>query len=157
METANEKSSRHSKITGNFGENLVCYWLSRRGYETAHVDHTGIDLISKRSKSKERLGISVKTRSKISKGKMGHLNIKVSDFKKVEDACLAFGCTPYFAIVSDCNGKISAILISLNRLKKLYPNSNKIIAFSLSDDKAEAYKNMKGVEYIEFNKTHGTW
>jgi len=40
------KSSRHSKIAGDFGETLVLYWLSKYGFECASVDHTGIDLIA---------------------------------------------------------------------------------------------------------------
>ncbi len=35
------KSSRHSKITGDFAEHLVLYWLSKYGFECAKVDHTG--------------------------------------------------------------------------------------------------------------------
>jgi hypothetical protein len=36
------KSTRHSKITGDFAEALVLYWLSRDAFECARVDHTGI-------------------------------------------------------------------------------------------------------------------
>src|SRR5262249_17028526 len=57
-----EKSSRHSKITGDFAEVLVLYWLSKYGYECAWVDHTGIDLIA--FKGSERMGISVQCRSR---------------------------------------------------------------------------------------------
>ena len=35
------KSSRHSKITGDFGETLILYWLSKYGFECALVDHSG--------------------------------------------------------------------------------------------------------------------
>ena len=42
------KSTRHSKITGNFGEALVLYLLSKFGFESANVDHTGIDIISEK-------------------------------------------------------------------------------------------------------------
>ena len=58
------KSSRHHKITGNFGEHFVLYWLSKYGFECAHVDHVGIDLIAKNPHTNERMGISVKTRSR---------------------------------------------------------------------------------------------
>ena len=56
------KSSHHSKITGNFGEYLVAYLLSRIGWEVVVVDHTGIDLIAARDG--KRIGISVKSRSR---------------------------------------------------------------------------------------------
>ena len=58
------KSSRHSKITGDFGESILLYLLSRHGFECARVDHTGIDLIARRPNSREVLGISVKSRSR---------------------------------------------------------------------------------------------
>ncbi len=33
------KSTRHSKNTGDFAENLVLYILSKHGFECANVDH----------------------------------------------------------------------------------------------------------------------
>lgn len=58
------KSSRHSKITGDFAEALVLYWLSKHGFECARVDHTGIDLIARNPHTAELMGISVKSRSR---------------------------------------------------------------------------------------------
>jgi hypothetical protein len=58
------KSSRHSKITGNFAEHFVLYWLSKYGFECAYVDHVGIDLIANNPHTSERMGISVKARSR---------------------------------------------------------------------------------------------
>lgn len=43
------KSSRHSKITGDYGEALVLYLLSKYGFECARVDHISIDLIASNS------------------------------------------------------------------------------------------------------------
>lgn len=59
-----KKSTRHSKITGDFAEAFFLYWLSKYGYECARLDHTGIDLIARRPESEEVLGISVKCRSR---------------------------------------------------------------------------------------------
>jgi Holliday junction resolvase-like predicted endonuclease len=58
------KSSRHSKIAGDFGEALVLYWLSKSGFECANVDHTGIDIISRNPTTQKLMGISVKTRTR---------------------------------------------------------------------------------------------
>lgn len=58
------KSSRHQKIIGNFGENLICNWLSWSGFEMVLVDHTGIDIIAYNPKTDQRLGISVKSRTR---------------------------------------------------------------------------------------------
>ena len=45
------KSTRHAKITGDFGEAAVLYYLSSSGFECARVDHTGIDLIARWGRS----------------------------------------------------------------------------------------------------------
>ena len=37
-----DKSSRHTKIVGDFGEQIVANWLSRSGWQVVSVDHTGI-------------------------------------------------------------------------------------------------------------------
>ena len=58
------KSSRHQKIIGNFGENLICNWLSRSGFEVTLVDHTGIDVVAYNPSTKQRLGITVKSRTR---------------------------------------------------------------------------------------------
>jgi len=52
--------SRASKQLGNFGEGLVTYNLIRKGFEVAHVDHVGADLIAERQSL--RIAVSVKTR-----------------------------------------------------------------------------------------------
>jgi Holliday junction resolvase-like predicted endonuclease len=57
------KSSRHPKIVGDLGEQLVCNWLSRSGWEVVPVDHTGIDLIAYHRKSGKRIGITVMSQS----------------------------------------------------------------------------------------------
>jgi len=58
------KSSRHSKIVGDFAESLILYWLSKSGYECARVDHTGIDIIAADKARQTRFGISVQGRSR---------------------------------------------------------------------------------------------
>ena len=49
-----DKSSRHSKITGDFAERLILYWLSKNGLECTYVDHVGIDLIAVNPRTRER-------------------------------------------------------------------------------------------------------
>ena len=86
------KSTRHSKITGDFAESLILYWLSKYGFECANVDHTGIDIIARNSITKELMGISVKSRSR-NEGKEGQfLSIPKDNFKKIDNACISFGC-----------------------------------------------------------------
>ncbi|MCJ7648285.1 MAG: hypothetical protein MUP85_06705 [Candidatus Lokiarchaeota archaeon] len=58
------KSSRHQKVIGNFGESIFCNWLSRSGFEVTIVDHTGIDIVAYNPIQGNRLGISVKSRTR---------------------------------------------------------------------------------------------
>ena len=59
------KSGYFSKIIGNFGENLVCNWLSRSGFEVALIDHTGIDVLAYQRATRERFGITVRSRTRL--------------------------------------------------------------------------------------------
>src|SRR5450759_1235279 len=95
------KSSRHSKITGNFAESLVLYWLSKYGFECALVDHTGLDVIARNRHTNELMGISVKARSRNTGTEGQYVSIPNDNFPKLGAACEAFGCSPYFALVID--------------------------------------------------------
>lgn len=115
------KSSRHSKITGDFAEHLTLYWLSKYGFECARVDHTGIDIIARNPYNKELMGISVKSRSrKPGREKRGIL-IQGDHFKKVESACETFGCKPYFSIVADIADEIRLYIVSMEKLYSMFP------------------------------------
>jgi Holliday junction resolvase-like predicted endonuclease len=84
------KSSRHSKITGDFGEALVLYWLSKHGFECARIDHTGIDLIARNPHTSEVMGISVKGRSRNPGKEDTTVRIAKEDLQKAQEACIAF-------------------------------------------------------------------
>jgi hypothetical protein len=77
------KSSRHSKLAGDFGEALVLYWLSKYGFECALVDHTGIDIIANNPLTPEIMGISVKTRTRAEGTEADDVYIPHSQFGKV--------------------------------------------------------------------------
>jgi len=111
-----EKSPRHSKITGDFAEGLVLYWLSKYGFECARVDHTGIDLIARNSKTSEIMGISVKGRCRSTDRERQAVSIENDNFAKAQAACDAFGCVPYFAIVVDEFDVITVFILSMNKL-----------------------------------------
>ena len=133
------KSSRHSKITGDFGEAIVLYLLSRHGFECARVDHTGIDLIARRPNSKEVLGISVKSRSRQLGTESSNINLPHEGFVKAKAACDAFGCTPYFALVVDAGDRIRILLLSLRHVQKLCPGGKKVSAWPMTDSSLKKY------------------
>jgi len=125
------KSTRHAKITGDFGEALVLYWLSRHGFECARVDHTGIDLIANNPATHERMGISVKTRSRNPGTGRTSVSIPVANIDKARTACDAFGCLPYFAVVVDADDLIRAFLLSADRLLALFTPGKSVCSWSM--------------------------
>lgn len=98
-----DKSPRHSKITGDLGEALVCYLLSKAGWKTARFDHTGIDVIA--SRNGKRLGISVKSRSRHERRNDASINLPRTNIKYTIAACADFGLEPAYAFVCDREGK----------------------------------------------------
>ena len=152
-----QKSSRHHKLTGYFGESLVLYWLSRHGFECALVDHTGIDIIARRPDSEEVMGISVKSRSRSAGTEATSLKIEKVEVLKVEQACHAFGCIPYWALVIDAGGVIQVFILSQEHLLTIYPGGNSIIAWQMSPRRLEQYRADPEIKRFEFRVQPGTW
>jgi len=153
-----QKSSRHSKITGNFAESLILYWLSKYNFECANIDHTGIDIIAKNPHTKELMGISVKSRCRNIGKEGGYLGIKNENFDKAEKACAAFGCKPYFAIVVDEGEKIYCFILSVKRLLKMFPKGETQVAWKMDKTNLEKYYKDPEIKVFEFShKTHSWW
>jgi hypothetical protein len=151
------KSSRHSKITGDFSESLILYWLSKYGFECALVDHTGIDIIANNSHTNEVMGISVKSRSR-NTGKEGqYVAITNDNFPKVERACEAFNCEPYFAVVVDEGCKIYAFITSMEHLFELHPKASTRVSWKMSQKWLETYQEDPKVVMIEFEHSTLSW
>ena len=151
------KSPRHSKITGDFSEGLILYWLSKYGFESALLDHTGIDLISRNPHNNELMGISVKSRSR-NTGKEGqYLRISRDNFPKAENACKAFGCVPYFALVIDEGNKIYAFIISMEHLLKIHPLTKTSCGWKMTSKWIEKYRNDSNIKMFEFKYETSSW
>jgi Holliday junction resolvase-like predicted endonuclease len=148
-----QKSSRHSKITGDFGEALVLYWLSKRGFECARVDHTGIDLLARRPNSEEVLGISVKCRSRNEGKEAEGINLLRKDDRKIEAACEAFRCVPYVAVVADQGEFVRVFLLPLAHARALAPGGS----WGMTEKKVISYKKDLAIESFELESGHGDW
>ena len=146
-----DKSSRHSKIAGNFGEDLILYWLSKNGFETALLDHTGIDLLAYHSKTKRRLGISVKTRTR----KMGTedegVYLKVGEISKIKDACKAFEAEPFVGIVIDKINQIELFVISLDAIIKINGEGTTYINVKVKELDIQKYKKQSNLIYVKLD------
>jgi len=124
------KSSRHQKLIGNFGESLVCNWLSRSGFEVAIVDHTGIDIIAYNPFTKERMGITVKSRTRTVGKEDTSVNIflnKKGDREKLIEACKSFGCKPWIAVYVETANFADLYLTSLENYDKKYRGRGKTV------------------------------
>lgn len=157
MKVTINKSSRHSKITGDAAERLVLYWLSKYGFECAYVDHVGIDIIAKNPNTHELMGISVKSRSRTEKRENAYVSIPNDNLDKIEFACKAFGCKPYFAILVDANSKILIFILSKSKLLKLFPKRKSNVAWPMNAQQLEQYRTDKDIKMIELDYNVVSW
>ena len=115
------KSSRHPKITGDFGETLVTYCLSKYGFECGRFDHIGIDIVAANPYTHEIMGISVKSRSRSKGAESESLLIKRKSLQTAREACAPFGWVPYFAIVVDADSFVRCFVLSMEHLESMFP------------------------------------
>lgn len=153
-----KKSSRHAKITGDFSEHLILYWLSKYGFECARVDHTGIDLIARNPKNKERMGISVKSRSRTEGSETTPVKIERDNLRKAEIASRVFGCTPYLALVVDAGTMIRCFVLPLKALYRLYPSAKKrTVSWQMTEKAINTYYQRPDIRIFEFMSDTKRW
>ncbi len=153
-----KKSSRHSKITGDFSEAIVLYWLSKHGYECAKIDHTGIDLIARPSSSTDVWGISVKSRSRYVGTEGISITIPIDGFKKAELACRAFKCIPFYAIVVDGGSKVRCFVMSLDVLKEhVTGGGDENRYWNMSQKYLDQYGEDTRIMRFQLNLEHCSW
>jgi hypothetical protein len=166
------RSTRHRKIIGDFGENLICNWLSRSGFEVTIVDHTGIDIIAYNPSTKQRLGITVKARTRIEgkegesvyilyypKTKDGRRKAK-NDRQKLLDACEAFACKPWIAVYVETSDSADIYLTSLRNYDEKYRGKGKATdSWKMGNKHKEQYEKDPDVKHIriEFHATNWNW
>lgn len=151
------KSSRHAKITGDFAEALVLYWLSKYGFECARIDHTGIDLIARNLRTSELIGVSVKSRCRIAGKEAELVSIPADNFEKAAAACKAFACVPYFAIVVDAADCIRGFILPMSRLISLCPPSDHGSYWKMSPRFLQQCSEDAEIKFFEFQTRTGNW
>ncbi|MBI3043929.1 MAG: hypothetical protein HYY78_14010 [Betaproteobacteria bacterium] len=158
-----DKSSRHRKIIGEFGESVISNWLSRSGFEVVSVDHTGIDLIAYHRATGQRLGVTVKSRARES-GKdnisVNIFNQKKNDRKKVLDACGAFACLPWLGVYVEGENYANIYLTSLENYDAKYRRPGKVVdVWGLTPRNRLAYVRDRSVKNLRivFHATNWGW
>ena len=159
-----QKSSRHQKIIGNFGEALLCNWLSRSGFEVAIVDHTGIDIVAYHPTLKKRLGITVKSRTRTKRVKGDSVNIfsyqrGKNDREKVLRACEAFGCEPWIAIYVEWEQEADLFLLSLIHYDERYrgKEGRAMDYWKMGKKSLEEYEKDQEVRHIHMSFSSSSW
>jgi Holliday junction resolvase-like predicted endonuclease len=158
------KSTRHQKIIGQFGEQIVCNWLSRCGFEVAIVDHTGLDIIAYRPETKERLGITVKARTRRVGTESESVNLFSSrheDRKKLVAACDAFGCHPWIGVYVEAADEADMYLTSLAHYDEEYRGAQgrQVEDWKMSEDHRNRYTQDAQVRHLHvtFDRTGWKW
>ncbi|MFA5554890.1 MAG: hypothetical protein WCZ89_03665 [Phycisphaerae bacterium] len=158
------KSTRHQKIIGDFGEALLYNWLSRSGFEVTIVDHTGIDVLAYNPKMNERLGISVKSRTRVKGTEAESVNILSyqkgkNDRQKILDACKAFAAKPWIAIYVESCDYADLFLLSLEHYDCKYRVRQKraIDTWKMSKKHRDKYKTDPQVRHIHMDFSGSSW
>jgi Holliday junction resolvase-like predicted endonuclease len=154
-----KKGSRHAKIVGDFGEHLVCNWLSRSGFEVSIVDHTGIDLVAYDPRDKKRLGITVKSRTRLAGTESTSVNVfRREDRAKLTDACEAFACEPWIAIYVETRQAADLYLTSLKNYEATYGRAATVIAgFQMTDKLKQRYASDPQVRDVHIKFSSRKW
>lgn len=159
------KSSMHSKITGNFGEHLILYMLSRAGLEAMYVDHTGIDLVAVPGKNspvagrawKAQMGISVKSRSRYVGTEDGYIGIPPAHLVKVEETCHLFKLKAHMAIVIASPEMMQAFFMSMDKFREVADEGKTKVIFRMKERDVEKYKADSGILHLEMQVTSMRW
>ncbi len=153
------KSSRHSKIVGNFGEHLACNWLSRSGFEVSIVDHTGIDVLAYSKGMNRRLGVSVKSRTRV-RGKEAEAVIilqGVKDREALLAACVAFGCEPWLAIYVECETHGDLFFVSLENYERKYRVGKAVQSWRMNTSQIHKYTQDPEIKHIRIEFKSDKW
>ena len=151
------KSSRHSKITGDFAERLILYWLSKYGFECAFVDHVGLDIIARNPHTKEIMGISVKARSRNSGTEGTDVSISNDNLEKLDKACCNFNCVPYFAIVVDKADEVIAYILSKEHLIRISPPGKATVSWKMTNKAMVKYVSDPEIKSFNFLTNTANW
>jgi hypothetical protein len=157
------KSTRHQKIIGDFGELVICNWLSRSGFEVTTVDHTGIDIIAYDPIRRRRLGITVKSRTRTKGTENSTVNVfsyqkGKDDRGKVLAACQAFGCEPWIAVYVETTDQADVFLTSLENYDAKYRRTPRAIDdWKMGPKDRERYASDPAVKHVAIGFQEGNW
>jgi len=161
--TAIVKGPRHQKIIGEFGELLICNWLSRSGFEVEVIDHTGIDIIAYHRGSDKRLGITIKSRTRTGDRENSSVNVfsyqnGKDDRQKALDACKAFNCELWIGIYVEATDYADLYLTSEANYDAKYRKPKRAIDdWKMGPRHLKTYASDPAVQHLRFVFQEGNW
>lgn len=152
-----QKSERHQKIIGQFGEHFVCNRLSCSGFDVMLVDHVGIDVIAFRN-DVGRLGISVKSRTRSrKKSDEESVNLFSSTEDKLERVCKNLGLKPWIAVYAETEHCGDLYMTSLDNYRKKYQRNTKILVWDMRKKHKEAYSQDTEIMHFHVEFSLNNW
>jgi hypothetical protein len=161
-----EKSSRYTKVMGDYGEQVVRKWLARSGWEVSDSsDQNGLDIKASRKLATGgyvRLGITVKARTRWEKNKNESVYVfhPKSKRKQLLEACEVWGLEPWIAVYVEFDDHADLYLTSLDNYDRKYGDNKTVVdAWSITDNmRAEYTKDGKVKDvHIDFKATNWDW
>ena len=100
------------------------------------------------------MGISVKSRSRYEGTEKTSVNLPEDGFQKAKEACEAFNCVPYYAVVVDGGKTTRCFLVSLADLMKVAARgAHGMRYWGMSDRHLGNYEKDRRVRHLSFNST----
>jgi hypothetical protein len=103
------------------------------------------------------MGISVKSRSRQKGKERDYLGIPNENFEKIDRACVAFGCKPYFAILVDADSNLYVFILSKAKLLSMFPMGKTLSAWKMGAQYVDTYKNDKEIVIFQFKYETLSW
>ena len=152
-----QKSERHQKIIGQYGEHFVCNRLSTSGFDVMRVDHVGIDILAFRQDGL-RLGISVKSRTRHRKEREdATVNLFLATEDKLERVCKRLQVKPWIAVYVETETCADLFMTSLDNYRKKYDRSTKLMTWGMKKKHKDGYGEDAAVLHCHVEFTVNRW
>jgi len=103
------------------------------------------------------MGISVKSRSRNEGAEDEYVSIPNDNFGKVEAACTAFGCVPYFAIVVDAGDTLRGFILPMAHLLGMFPKGKTASGWKMTEPYIRKYAADPQIQTFEFQTKTTKW
>ncbi|WP_459198526.1 hypothetical protein [Bacillus subtilis] len=145
------KSSRHADIAGKFGEQMILFYLSSKGFECVKFDYVGIDIFA-RSEEGENWGISVKFKSLVD-GKPS-IGITQKALESAEKACERLEFKPFIATVFERGADLIVFFCSIEIFKNIANKSQMKYRLDLREESWKKYKSNPHLQFFCYTRNN---